>query len=161
MARLILLRHGKSDWDASFSSDRQRPLAPRGRRAAASVGSTLTAQSLAPDLVLTSPAVRAATTAELAAEAGGWTCPVRVVEELYGSGVVTVLNVVSQTPLSVQTLMLVGHEPTWSGTVQTLTGAHVAVKTGTAVTIDLLGNWSRVADGGEVWSVLQPRSLDD
>lgn len=161
MARLILLRHGKSDWDASFNNDRGRPLAPRGRRAAASVGSTLTAQGLAPDLVLTSPAVRAATTAELAAEAGGWTCPLRVVEELYGSGVATVLDIVSQTAPSVGTLMLVGHEPTWSGTVQALTGAHVAVKTGTAVTIDLIGTWARIADGGEVWSVLQPRSLID
>lgn len=161
MARLILLRHGKSDWDAPFGDDRARPLAPRGRKAAAQVGATLTEQGLIPDLVLTSPAVRAATTAELAHDAGGWSAPVRIVEALYGAGVATIFEVVATTPDAVTTLMLVGHEPTWSGAVRALTGAQVAVKTGTAVTIDLVDSWARVADGGEVWAVLQPRSLGD
>lgn len=65
MPELLLLRHAKSDWKDSNLSDFDRPLAPRGRRAARRLGRYLAEEALIPDLILCSPARRAAETLEL------------------------------------------------------------------------------------------------
>ena len=66
MAELLLMRPGKSDWSASFENDGRRPLSSRGRNAAETMGRVLTAAGKAPDFILSSPAVRAHSTAEMA-----------------------------------------------------------------------------------------------
>ena len=58
MKRLILMRHAKSDWSGGPSSDHNRPLNPRGRKAAAALGDWLRDQELIPDQVLSSSAMR-------------------------------------------------------------------------------------------------------
>ncbi len=160
MKRLLLLRHGKSDWDSGAASDQARPLARRGRRSARAVGRVLARSGEMPELVLTSPAVRARTTAELAATAGGWPCPIEVVPALYGASPGDVIGVIRDQDDAVGALMLVGHEPAWSATSALLTGgAAVQVKTGTTVALDFPGQaWDQVAPGrAEVAWVLQPR----
>ena len=62
--RLLLLRHAKSDWGDPDLADIDRPLAPRGRRAAAVVGAYLREHALVPDLVVTSPSARTRETIE-------------------------------------------------------------------------------------------------
>ena len=74
MKTLLLLRHAKSSWDNSELADHDRPLNGRGRRDAPRMGQLLAQHDLTPDLIVTSAARRAATTAELvalAAEYGG------------------------------------------------------------------------------------------
>ncbi len=56
---LMLLRHGKSDWDAGAATDFERPLAPRGRKAVKRMGQWLREQDLIPDYIISSPAERA------------------------------------------------------------------------------------------------------
>lgn len=58
MKRLILMRHAKSDWSGGPSNDHDRPLNPRGRRAAAALGDWLRAEGLVPDQVLSSSSMR-------------------------------------------------------------------------------------------------------
>ncbi|MBN9010908.1 MAG: histidine phosphatase family protein, partial [Rhizobiales bacterium] len=58
MLRLMILRHAKSDWGAPGRPDRDRPLAPRGERAATLMGGVLAADEYRPDRVLVSPAQR-------------------------------------------------------------------------------------------------------
>lgn len=58
MKRLILMRHAKSDWSGGASSDHDRPLNPRGRKSAASLGDWLRHEGLIPDQVLCSSAMR-------------------------------------------------------------------------------------------------------
>src|SRR3546814_12348573 len=65
MPELLLLRHAKSDWKDKTLGDFDRPLAARGRRAAALMGRLLAEEDLAPDLVLCSTARRAVETVEL------------------------------------------------------------------------------------------------
>lgn len=122
MKRLLLLRHGKSDWDAPFEHDRERPVAPRGRRAAAAMGQVIAAAGWEPDRALTSPAVRARTTFDLAAEAGGWQCPVEEDEILYSGDASEVLERLRQVQGSCKTLLVVGHEPVWSELLALLVG---------------------------------------
>ena len=62
--RLWLLRHAKSSWDDDRLADVDRPLAPRGERAAAAMATYIDGAAIRPDLVLCSPAIRARQTLE-------------------------------------------------------------------------------------------------
>jgi len=159
---LILFRHGKSDWKSDYGADHDRPLAKRGRSAAATMGAMLARIEQIPDRVLTSSAVRARETIELAAEAGGWKCPVEIVPEFYGSSPATVVARVREEDDAVSSLLLTGHEPTWSTLATELTGGgFLRFPTAAMVRIDLdLDSWSRLeADKGTlVWFVI-PRLI--
>lgn len=159
--RLIIMRHGKSDWDSGPGPDHDRPLARRGEKAARTMGKLLTLMDEAPGVILTSSAVRARTTAELAKEGGDWTSQIRVHPELYGTSPDRAIAVARTTPGSPERVMIVGHEPTWSSLVQLLTGARVQVKTATVVGIDVPGaRWAELPlRGGEIAYVLQPRNF--
>jgi phosphohistidine phosphatase len=159
MKRLMLMRHAKSDWDAAYATDHDRPLSRRGRESAVVMGIVLARAGLAPDLAISSSAVRARTTVELAAEAGSWNATIEISPALYGTSPHAALDVASRSADGVDSLMLVGHEPTWSGLVHHLTGARVNVKTATVVGIELPGDtWRRVGDAqGALEFVLQPR----
>ena len=57
MKTLLLLRHGKSNWDAQNQLDHDRPLAKRGRKAASVMGCYLTALAEVPDFACSSSAI--------------------------------------------------------------------------------------------------------
>ena len=67
MKTLFLVRHAKSSWSDPTLADRERPLADRGRRAARRMGRRLAKRKVHPDLMLSSPAVRALKTARIIA----------------------------------------------------------------------------------------------
>ncbi len=120
--RLLLLRHAKSDWDAAYDGDHARPLAPRGRRAARAVGRWLQTVGRVPDMIITSSALRARSTVELAAAAGGWTAAIEVSDDLYGSAPERVLEVLRLRGGNHETVLLAGHEPVWSSLAGDLIG---------------------------------------
>ncbi len=162
MKRLILFRHGKSDWHAPHGSDHDRPLNQRGVTTAETMGRLLDRTKLTPEHAITSSAVRAQTTLELASAAGGWGCAVEVDDELYGTTPSGALKVAARAASDVESLMLVGHEPTWSELAHHLTGGHVVVKTGTVIGIDLpIDSWRRVDTRGSLAFVFQPRDFTD
>lgn len=163
MKRLLLLRHAKSDWDAGAPSDHDRPLSKRGRKAANAIGKFMAASGLVPDYAITSSAVRARTTLERAMKAGGWKCTTDVTSDLYNADVEGVLRKVAQCSNSNDTVLIVGHQPTWSGVVHALAGGSAKVATGTLVGIDLsVDSWKRVRRGaGELAIILPPRLLTD
>jgi phosphohistidine phosphatase len=163
MKRLLLLRHGKSDWEADYGRDHDRPLAERGRAAAALMGRFVRAAGLIPDLAVTSTAVRARTTLEIAVEAGGWECDMWEEPDLYGTGPETVLRVVEGFDDGYQSAMIVGHQPTWGQLVHHLTGAVATVPTACLVGIDLdATTWRRTGPhGGTLRFVIPPRLLGD
>ncbi len=147
MLRLMLFRHGKSDWNADTRGDRDRPLNARGERAAATMGLVLREMEEIPDLVVSSPAVRAETTAAIARISGGWAGRLEIAEELYGAGPGAAMAVAARCGKDAERLMLVGHEPTWSLLAQQITGGRVTVKTATVLAFDL--NASTWANAGQ------------
>ena len=162
MKRVVLLRHGKSDWDADYGTDRDRPLAARGIRAAEAVGRFLAAAKEVPQRLVSSPAVRARRTVELASEAGGWDLEVETVASLYGGGVQAVLQTLRRQPEQVESVLLAGHEPTWSlAASQLVGGGELRVPTACLVVIDLqVSRWEQVDRGcGELQWLLPPRLL--
>lgn len=145
MKTLLLMRHAKSDWSADYPSDHDRPLNERGVRSAQAIGQALAGDAVVPDLVITSSAVRARTTAELATAAGDWDCDVIIEPRLYGSGADTAVQVAAAAP-DVERLMMVGHQPTWSILVSVLTGDQVEMKTATVAAIQFdIANWAELA----------------
>ena len=156
---ILLMRHAKSDWDASYTTDHDRPLAPRGHRSASVIGRVLAAWEEIPDLVITSSAARARATAEEAARAGSWDCPIIVDSELYGTGPDTVLAVAEQNATDQERMMLVGHEPTWSMLAEQITGGRVEMRTAGVAAIDLLADTWDGLDQARGWLrfVVNPR----
>jgi phosphohistidine phosphatase len=160
MRRLILMRHAKSDWDAVYDSDRDRPLNERGAAAARRMGEALSAAGEAPDKILSSPAIRARTTAELAAAAGDWGATLEIRDELYGAAAERVLKTIQAAGGEAQRLMVVGHEPTTSQTVSLLCGATARVATATAIGLDLASDdWRRLEPGSATLAYLLPPRL--
>ncbi len=68
MKTLFLIRHAKSSWDDTALPDKERPLNDRGLRDAPKMGERLAKRDVKPDLILSSPAVRALRTAEIIAK---------------------------------------------------------------------------------------------
>lgn len=154
MSAVIFLRHAKSDWDAEWNNDLDRPLADRGRAAAAAVGSFLAEAGHIPSLVLCSPAVRARQTVEIAIAAGDWMCPIETVDELYYGTVENTVMLACKRQVPV--LMLVGHEPTMSSALEYLTGADLRMPTGALARVNLNSD-----NSGELEWLIPPRLLTD
>jgi phosphohistidine phosphatase len=154
---LLLLRHGKSDWDAKYGADHNRPLAKRGQAAASLMGRYLASLDQVPDRVLCSSAVRARETVRLAAVAGKWTCPITIVEELYRASPEQVLDLIRDSKNSLGSILLVGHDPTWSIVAGRLIGeATVKFPTAAMARIDLaISRWkgAEFGKGILVWLV--------
>jgi phosphohistidine phosphatase len=110
MRRLMLLRHAKSDWSGSMR-DHDRPLAPRGRKAAPRMGHFMAQHGLVPDQVLVSSATRTRETWELVQAELGASPPVRYDERIYEAAAERLLAVVRETGGETTSLLLVGHNP--------------------------------------------------
>ena len=164
MKTLLVLRHGKSDWDASYGRDHDRPLAPRGVRAAARVGRFLERVGW-PNEILSSTAVRARNTVELACREATSPPPVQELPSLYGAGAAELLLLVGENSRS-DMVMTAGHEPTCSEVVQLLTGARCRFPTAALARIDLpISDWRdapQVAGsrGGTLRYLVTPRILE-
>jgi phosphohistidine phosphatase len=154
------MRHAKSDWSADYGADHDRPLNERGLRSARIMGETLASEGHVPDHVITSSAERARHTAQLAAEAGHWDLEITVDSRLYEAGVDAAIAVASEAP-PVRSVMLVGHQPTWSRLVATLTGEQAEMKTATVAIIDFeMTDWADLSStSGALCAVYQPRDL--
>jgi phosphohistidine phosphatase len=112
MRRLTLIRHAKSSWDDASLSDFERPLNPRGHKNAPLMATVLQQQGIRLDLILSSPATRARSTAEYIAS--GLAYPpeqLRFIDELYGADSATLLRVVHGLPDAAQHVALVAHNP--------------------------------------------------
>jgi len=159
MRNLMLMRHGKSDWDAGAADDHSRPLNARGKRSADRMGVVVRELGLVPDLVVSSTAARARATAELARVSGGWASRLVLEDDLYGASVQETLAVAGRHGGDSSRLMLVGHQPTWSMTVRHLTGARAEMRTATIADIELhVDSWQAIEGAaGAIAALLQPR----
>lgn len=162
MKTLLVMRHAKSDWDADYDADHERPLNERGVRSARIMGRVLAAEGRVPDLIVTSTATRALSTAALANEAGDWDSQIVLEPSLYGTGADAAVQVASSVT-DAKRLMLVGHQPTWSVLVSLLTGDRIEMKTAAVAVIDFdVDDWTDLPSvRGETSASYQPRDYFD
>lgn len=108
---LLIMRHGKSDWDYAVD-DFDRPITDRGKRSAQRIGVWLEGQGLMPDHVVSSPAERAITTAEKTCKAMGLgSDKVHTDRRIYAAGLGSLLEVLEDCPTGARRVLLVGHNP--------------------------------------------------
>ena len=158
MKTIILFRHGKSDWNADFDRDHERPVAPRGVKASKAMGKWLRKTDQVPAYCMVSSALRTRQTYDYASKAGEWDAEMVIVEALYDSTVETYMSIIRGIPDHVARAMIVGHEPTCSGTTSRLAGrADIRFPTATMARVDFdLDSWEDVRDGYGTLIWLQP-----
>ena len=162
MKTVILFRHGKSDWEASYGTDHERPLAKRGRDAADRMGRFLSKRGEVPELAISSTAVRARDTLRLAKRAGEWSCEVQLLDDLYLPSPYALLHVLQNQAESLSSVMLVGHQPAWSETLSLLVGGgEFRFPTAAMARVDLdAPRWDEVDFGsGDFRWLVTPKEL--
>lgn len=103
-----MIRHAQA---AAAPVDRERPLTDHGVRAARAIGTWLRESGFAPDRVLVSSALRARQTWAAAAGALGDEGEPTVEQRIYDNTVEWLLEVIAEAPDDVDTLVVVGHNP--------------------------------------------------
>jgi len=112
MKTLYLVRHAKSSWDNPNYSDIERPLNKRGKREAPFMGKLLKKEKAKPDIIYSSPAVRASTTAEIIAKEISYPEEKIVRDEnIYESGIKELEEIIQGIPNDNTVVMLFGHNP--------------------------------------------------
>jgi phosphohistidine phosphatase len=171
MPRLLLLRHAKSSWAEPGMADRDRPLAPRGRRAAERMASRIAEPDLLPDRILCSPARRTRETlaALLPRLAGG--IDIAIADDLYDSEEAEYREIICAHRGAADRLLVIGHNPDIQATAVALVGsadkriaAELAAKFPTAAlaVIDFdAETWAGLRAGsGRLVAFIRPRDLD-
>lgn len=151
---LLLLRHGKSDWNTGLP-DFERPLKERGRRGAQQIGNWLQAEGWVPDLVLSSDAERARGTAlEVCNTMGLGSGPIRWKPRIYAAGLDQLLRLLQGLRETPQRLLLVGHNPGLERLLEYLVGEQAEtpedgklLPTATLARLRMPDDWARLEAG--------------
>jgi phosphohistidine phosphatase len=161
MARqLLVLRHAKSSWADEGLDDWQRPLNARGERDAPRVGELIRRHALLPDLIVSSDAVRAETTARAVAGAAGYQGTLQLSPDLYHATPNALIEVIRKVGDDARRLMIVGHNPGLEDLVAELTGERVELPTAALVHISMpVEQWRDVeaTRGATLVDIWRPR----
>jgi phosphohistidine phosphatase len=166
---LLILRHGKSDWETG-DDDFHRPLTERGRRSAERMAIWMLEQKLMPDYVVASPAERALTTAQKACKTMG----VRRQEihkdpRVYAAALEELLRVLADCPGTAKRVMLVGHNPGLEDLLTYLADKPIPLPedgkllpTATLARLRMPDDWKKLPQGcARLESITRPGALPD
>jgi phosphohistidine phosphatase len=143
--QLLLMRHAKADRDASRWEDFDRPLNPRGLRDAPTMGRWLAKQGCRLDHILSSSSVRTVETAKLVAEPVGYKGSIETEDSLYEGSGSEYLAQIRLSPQSIESLLVVGHNPALEQLVEELSGEWVTLKTSAVAVLRYRdSDWSRI-----------------
>ena len=149
MKTLYLMRHAKSSWSFDELNDQERPLNDRGRDDAPRMGQALAKRQIVPNLFVSSPAVRALSTAVLVARELKYPHDKIVVEPaIYQADLDALLAVVRALPDSAGTVLLTGHNPTITDVANYLLPTPLSGEMPTAAVLCLhfaTDHWAEVA----------------
>lgn len=172
MKRLYLLRHAKSDWSDPSLGDFDRPLAPRGIKAAKRMGRAVGKKNLIPDAVLCSAARRAVETWDLLRTALPADVHTKVLRSLYLAAPSRLLQELRRRPDGMNAVMMIGHNPGLATLAERLSGPtskqgalrrlHEKYPTAALAVIEFdVEHWSDVGEGaGRLTRFLCPKDLN-
>ncbi|MGD9303488.1 MAG: histidine phosphatase family protein [Desulfobacterales bacterium] len=149
MKTLYLVRHAKSSWKYPNLDDFERPLNKRGRKNAPFMGKVLKKLKVAPDLVMSSPANRAATTARIIAAAINYPLENIVYSEaIYEFSENALIHVIKQIEDSVNNAMVVGHNPAINGLANYIGDQPISnIPTCGVFCVDLdISSWAKIGE---------------
>lgn len=150
MKRLLLVRHAKSDWDNINLADFDRPLNKRGKKNAPEMAERLINQKLIPQHLVSSPALRALSTAIVFAEAFGIEkSKIQQEEHIYEAVPDTLLKVINHLDDAYNFAAMFGHNPGITSFAVGLTGSHISsIPTCGMILIEFpFDQWSMISYG--------------
>lgn len=156
MHRLFVLRHAKSSWNNAHLADFDRPLAPRGQKAAEAMADHVASLDPPPALVLCSTARRAQDTLEPLRDRLPAGTEVRLEDDLYGADAPDLLALLRSVPDDVGSVMVVGHNPGLEDLVRGLgrdgdagliARVHAKFPTAALATLTVDGPWKKLGSG--------------
>lgn len=164
MKTLLVLRHAKAEPEEPSLTDHERPLTKKGVKAARRMGELLREQHLVPELVLTSTAERARTTAELSARESGYPSSVQTLTELYLAEPPAYLDALRRFGGDAERVLVVGHNPGIEALIFRLTGAAEHMPTAALAECELpITSWSELDSGvrGTLQNIWRPRQFEE
>lgn len=112
MRELILVRHAKSSWKHENLPDFERPLNKRGKRDAPLMASILGKESGKPDLIMSSPATRAISTAKIIARVIDYPFDkIKKEIKIYHAEEIELFKIIRKLSDKYQKVLLIGHNP--------------------------------------------------
>lgn len=146
MKKLYLIRHAKSDWSDTSLNDFDRPLNKRGKNNAPLMGKILYERDVLPDLIISSPAKRAKTTAKLFAKEVDYKKEnIKYIDTIYEASVNELINVIKECKDKVDTLFLFGHNPSLNMLAELLVGFEENIPTAAFIEIEIdSASWSDI-----------------
>lgn len=159
MKTLYLLRHAKSSCDDPSQTDFDRPLNARGLKAAPFMGELMAKKGLKPSVIISSPAMRAKTTARLAKDAGSFSAEIIFEKSIYEASPNALRAVVSEIRDEHTSALLVGHNPGIESFIRYLTGNLEPMPTAALAVIGLdIDKWCETNDNcGTLLHIFRPR----
>ena len=153
MKSLTLFRHAKTERDSTTGRDFDRRLNERGELDAPRMGEAIRKLGLDFDLILSSPAARAAETAELAGLSP------RFDQRIYDASAGELLGIVHEADDGIDRLAMVGHNPGFERLASKLLGNDVEMPTASLLEIQLpIDSWTEAGSGSPV-RFLKPKEL--
>jgi phosphohistidine phosphatase len=115
MKTLFLIRHAKSSWASIGLRDHDRTLELRGHNDAPRMAKHLKKLGFTPDLIVSSPAVRARTTAEYFAKEFNMDAQsIDIQQDIYEADERTIQHIINELPETAETVLIFGHNPTFT-----------------------------------------------
>lgn len=147
MKRLVIVRHAKTE-QQGYDKDYSRELLPRGIDDAKIIATELKGKKVSPDKIISSPAKRAITTAQIMAEELGYPAlKIKEVKGLYFDYTTQdFINLIQETYDKVDTLFIVGHNPFMHYLAQNMSANYDGhMPTCSTVVLDFeVDNWKNV-----------------
>jgi phosphohistidine phosphatase len=162
MKSVLILRHAKSSWKDPDLPEHDRPLNKRGKRDAPLMGRLLKREDLVPEIMISSTAIRARSTAEAVAKASGHKGEIILNKSLYAAGPEAYLGVMHDLSDEYIRVLIIGHNPGLEELVEMLTGEiHLMPTCSLAHLKFRVGKWSVIDNKikGQVAQIWRPRDL--
>ena len=155
------MRHAKSSWTSAATTDHQRPLNKRGRRAAPLIAARLRDLGWIPDLVIASDSERTRETWQHMLAEFPRSIEERFSSTFYHGGLAAITSACTMLTEDTSTLLVLGHNPGWEDAVADLGGRWVPMTTANAALLESdAEDWAEVI--GANWilvEVLRPKEL--
>ena len=160
MKTLYLARHAKSSWKNPELSDIERPLNKRGKRDAPYIGNLLNEKDVKPDILISSPAVRARRTAVTIAEIIDYPKSKIIIDDnIYESSSAGLLNIIKGFHDKYNSVMMFGHNPAFTMLNNYLTDSHIDnIPTCGVVGIQFNSSWKKIGSkSGKAFFFIYPK----
>ncbi len=161
MKKILVLRHATAEYKQN-TIDHDRKLTSSGYCDSKIIGKYLAKINNIPDLVITSSAIRALSTAQNAMSSGSWKSTLKINPTIYGGGPKSLLYLLAEQNDKYNSICLVGHEPNFSAFIAEMTdGIYRVLETCNIALIELkINSWSEIQFNKGILSwLIKPESL--